>query len=64
MVAELMLWVIVSAIIVMGPIGCLAALMSPLIVLGQIGLHIVAVMKGINGQRLIVPGVSQFTEKF
>ena len=65
MVAELVLWVIVNAIIVvMGPIGCIAALLSPLIVLGQVALHIVAIMKGINGQRLIVPGLSQYADKF
>ncbi len=33
-------------------------------VLGQIALHIVAIMKGINGQRLIIPGLSEFTDKF
>lgn len=65
MVAELVLWVIVNAIIiVMGPIGCIAALLSPLIVLGQVALHIVAIMKGINGQRFIVPGLSQYADKF
>jgi uncharacterized membrane protein len=65
MVAELILWVIINAIVVMtGPIGCLFGLLSPLVVLAQIALHIVAVMKGINGQRLIIPGISQYTDKF
>ncbi len=65
MVAELILWVIVNVfIVILGPIGCIAALLSPLIVLAQIALHIMAIMKGINGQRLIIPGVSQYADKF
>lgn len=64
MVAELILWVALSAITVMGPLGCLAALMSPLLLLGEFALHFVAIMKGINGKRLIIPGLSQYVEKF
>jgi uncharacterized membrane protein len=65
MVAELIMWVIINAVIVItGPIGCIVGLLSPLVVLGQIALHIVAIMKGINGQRLIIPGISQYTDKF
>ena len=65
MVAELFIWLIFSALMgVLGPLGCLGFLLSPVLVLGQVALHIVAIMKGINGQRLIIPGLSEFTEKF
>ena len=65
MVAELFLWIVIS--IVIGPLGifgCIAALFTPLLALGQLILHIMCIVKGINGQRLIIPGLSDFAEKF
>ena len=65
MVAELFLWIVIS--IVIGPLGifgCIAALFTPLLGLGQLILHIMCIVKGINGQRLIIPGLSDFAEKF
>jgi len=65
MVAELFLWIVIS--IVIGPLGifgCIAALFTPLLGLGQLILHIMCIVKGINGQRLIIPGLSDFANKF
>ena len=65
MVAELFLWIVIS--IVIGPLGifgCIAALFTPLLALGQLILHIMCIMKGINGKRLIIPGLSDFADKF
>jgi uncharacterized membrane protein len=61
MVAELIIWIVFS--IVLGPLGvlgCIAALFSPLLMLGELILHVICIVKGINGQRLIIPGVSDF----
>ena len=44
--------------------GAWSAIFAPLIALGIVILHIVAIIKGINGQRLIVPGISQYADKF
>jgi uncharacterized membrane protein len=65
MLAELVLWVVVNIVLViLGPIGCVVALITPLIALAQLAVHIMAMVKGINGQRLIIPGLSELTEKF
>lgn len=72
MVAEIVLWVawtIVSMIVAQIPVfGCLGAavggLVGFLIWLGIIVLHVFAMVKGVNGQRLIVPGVTQYADKF
>ena len=64
MVAELFIWIVFS--IVLGPLGvlgCIAALFSPLLMLGELILHVICIVKGINGQRLIIPGVSDFADK-
>jgi uncharacterized membrane protein len=65
MVAELFVWIVIS--IVLGPLGifgCIAVLFTPLLALGQLVLHIACIIKGINGKRLIIPGLSEFAEKF
>jgi len=65
MVAELFLWIVISILIgPLGIFGCIAALFTPLLGLGQLILHIMCIVKGINGQRLIIPGLSDFAEKF
>ena len=65
MVAELLIWIVIS--IVLGPLGifgCIAALFTPLLALGEVILHIMCILKGINGKRLIIPGISDFANKF
>ena len=64
MLAELFLWIamyIVQAIL--GTIlGCLFALLTFPLGLAIIAVHILAIVKGINGGRLIIPGVSQYAD--
>ena len=65
MVAELFVWIVISILI--GPLGvfaCIAALFTPLLMLGELVLHIMCIVKGINGKRLIIPGLSDFADKF
>ena len=66
MLAELFLWIamyIVQAIL--GTLlGCLFALLTLPIGLAIIAVHIIAIVKGLNGGRLIIPGVSQYVERF
>ena len=64
MLAELALWIVINVVLViLGPIGCIVGLLTPLIALGELALHIMAMVKGINGQRLIIPGLSEFADK-
>ena len=65
-VAELIFWVAFNVLtFVMGSfLGCLVAIFAPIVGLGFLILHIVAIIKGINGQRLIVPGISQYADRF
>jgi len=63
--AELVLWVVVMVInSVSGFLGCLLAPFYFLIWLGILVLHIVCIAKGTKGERLIVPGVSQYADRF
>ena len=66
MVAELVLWVVITMIsIVTGPfLGCIVGILSLSLWVGLIILHILCIVKGVNGQRLTIPGLSEYAEKF
>jgi uncharacterized membrane protein len=65
-VAELIFWVAFNVLmVVVGPyLSCVVSLFGPIFGLGFLILHIVAIIKGINGQRLIIPGISQYADRF
>lgn len=66
MVAEIALWIVITIInITTGLVlGCLTAFLSFFIWIGILILHILCIVRGINGQRLTIPGLSDFAEKF
>jgi uncharacterized membrane protein len=72
MVAEIVLWIVLFVIqMVIGQIpflGCLMAVIGLLVGvvlwLGVIVIHVLAIVKGVNGQRFIVPYVSQYADQF
>jgi uncharacterized membrane protein len=66
MLAEVIFWIVVTMLqLMVGTIlGCFVGLISLMLWIGILVLHILAIIKGVNGQRLIVPGVSQYADKF
>ncbi len=62
------LWLIVSVVFfVLGHIpflGCIAGLISIFVPIGMLILAILCIMKAVNGQRFIIPGVSDYADKF
>jgi uncharacterized membrane protein len=70
MVAELILWVAIFIIqMVAGTVvpilgGCVTGILGMIIWVGIIVFHILCIVKGVNGQRLLVPGVSQYADRF
>jgi uncharacterized membrane protein len=66
MVAEIVFWIAVTIVqVVLGSfLGCLFALLTFPVGLGIIALHVFAIVKGLNGGRLIIPGVSQYADRF
>src|SRR5262245_48760779 len=65
MVAELIFWVLLT-IVQMATVflGCIAGLFGLVVWLGVLVLHIMCIVKGVNGQRLMIPGLSQYADKF
>jgi hypothetical protein len=44
--------------------GCVTGIVSLVLWLGILVVHVMAIVKGLNGQRLIIPGLSQYADKF
>jgi uncharacterized membrane protein len=47
-----------------GVLGCIISLLFPLIGLGILVLHILCIAKGLKGERFLIPGLSDFADKF
>ncbi len=47
-----------------GGLGCLIGILFPVIALGILVLHVMCILKGLKGERLIVPKVSEFADRF
>ncbi len=47
-----------------GGLGCLIGLLFPVLALGILVLHVVCILKGLKGERFIVPKVSEFADRF
>ena len=66
MVAEIVFWIIVTIVqMALGTIlGCVVGLLSFVGWIAIVVLHILAIVMGVNGRRLIVPGVSMYADRF
>ena len=65
-VRGIVLWVAMTMVnIVTGFfIGCLVGVLSLGLWVAIVIVHIVCIVKGVGGQRLIIPGISQYADKF
>ena len=50
--------------ILSGIAGWLVFLLAPLFHLGVLGLHVACIAKALQGGRLLVPAISEYTDKF
>jgi uncharacterized membrane protein len=49
---------------VSGGLGCIFSLLIPVLMLGILIVHVLCIVKGINGQRFLIPSVSEFADRF
>ena len=64
MVAEIAFWIVFNIVVYMMPFGCVVGLIGPLVALAFLAVHIVAIIKGLNGQRLVIPTLSEYASRF
>lgn len=44
--------------------GCLGCLVGPLIVIPILILHVMLIVKALKGERMLIPGISQYADQF
>jgi uncharacterized membrane protein len=49
---------------VSGGLGCIFTLLIPIFMLAILIVHVLCIVKGVKGQRFLIPGVSEFADKF
>jgi hypothetical protein len=69
MIAELVAlfaYVTVTSVVSLATLGlgCVLGLLLPFAWVGIFGLHVAAIVKGVNGGRLIIPGISDYANRF
>lgn len=69
LVAEFLAWLVVAVIgVVMAfaadIFGCVGTLLWLVLMIGILILHVLCIIKGVNGQRFMVPGISQYADRF
>jgi uncharacterized membrane protein len=62
-VLEILVQLVLNVITVTG-IGCIFALFIPLVFLGFAVIRLVCIVKGLAGERFLLPGVSQYADRF
>ena len=62
--AEFVLWIVLLILTMIPALGCVFALMNLFVWIGILVLHIFAIVKGVNGGRLVIPVLSDYTSKF
>ena len=63
LVAEIAAWVVYFVLTMIPGVGCLLAIVPPIIWLVFMVVRIMCIVKGTSGQRLLIPGVSEFADK-
>lgn len=64
LVAEVVAYLILGILTRIPVIGCAFALVWVVVGIGVLVLHILCIVKAINGQRFIIPGLSQYADRF
>ena len=59
----LMVFIGVAGMVSSG-VGCIFGLLWPVFILVILVVHIMAIVKGLNGQRLLIPGISEYADRF
>jgi uncharacterized membrane protein len=69
MVAEVVLWIAIMIVtgvlsVVSGALGCVVSLLTMGLWLAILVIHVVAIVKGVNGGRLLIPGISEYASRY
>jgi uncharacterized membrane protein len=64
MVAEIILWMAFFILHWIPFLGCALLIIQVALWFGILIVHILCIVKGVNGERFIIPGISQYADRF
>lgn len=67
--AEVLLWIAITIVnwvlgMVLGPLACIGCLPVAVVFIAVIVFRILCISKGLAGERMLVPGVSEYADRF
>lgn len=68
-VAWVVLFVVLQIVVMIlgaisGGLGCVFGLLMPLLALAILVVHVICIVKGLRGERFLIPGLSEFADRF
>lgn len=63
-IAHIAIFVLRMALNRIGFLGCVLGLLGTVVWLGFLVIRILCILKGLKGERLLIPGVSQYADRF
>lgn len=55
---------VIAAIPVINALACFGCVLYLIVLVPIVAVHVMAIIKGVNGERFIVPGLSQYADRF
>ena len=69
LVAEVALWILFGILsmtlgAILGPLACVLVMVQMVLFIAIVVIHVICIVKGVKGERFLVPGVSQYADRF
>ena len=67
--AEIILWIALTIVnwllgMILGPLACIGCLPVAVLGIAILVFHVLCIVKGLDGQRMTIPGVSEYADRF
>jgi uncharacterized membrane protein len=62
--AEIVAWILVAILASLPVLGLISCAIYPLVWVVFLVIHVLCIVKGLKGERFLVPGLSQFADRF
>lgn len=64
LVAEVILWIGLGILGAIPAVGCVTVALMPIVGLGALIVRVLCIVKGVNNERFLIPGLSQYADRF
>jgi uncharacterized membrane protein len=62
--AEIVVWILVAIIASLPMVGLISCAIYPVVWVAFLVIHVLCIVKGLKGERFLVPGLSQYADRF